>query len=808
MRRRAGMIRGIHIDPPTAPAIAGVVSGKNIVISLTTASTSRNGPITGYTLYYSIAGAAGPWTFIATLLPGQFPYTWTGTNPSTSYWFIATATDSLNLTSALSNAPGPLTTPAGSGTTILNGPTLGTCLIGGAQTYPAAAVTYMSKAKIAIINGNFDTAPSSFGRTRAALVSAIQSASTVGTIVAQYDIADYVDSAGASGGNYRGDVAWGNKVVAQNWLAYTSGSSGTKVINFFNASWWQTDSALFCTPDANGDQLEAAFAKNQITKYITGGTSNAAPTTAALFHDNWFPVPRSNGDYNRDGSLDGLSNTSTMDNWQLGLAKYPQTARAVAPTLLVGGNFQIRPTTYMNPAFVGVLDYCLYESAIGQWYSDESVFGTLGLLTNIQTTQNALAGNKYVIIGHDKLNASGSDPIAWDASHNVTANSPNFQGSRYGAALSRMLDNLLWFPNSTYSADAAANLRWFDELGVNASTAAALAYPNVDAGLGWLGPANGAYTTLPSGVLMRDHQNGVALVNPRGNGVKTFTVPGGPYQKIAGQLETTVNSGAVIGSNPTVTMQDRDGLFLVKTSSAGFAGSTLLYSDDFETGTNGSTITGTLMNWAPNLNDVAGSTLTYSRTQAFSGLQSIAFKFGGTGSLCELDFDLGAFYKEVMFEYYYYVPANYKHGASGSSNNNKFMRIGPNNPPSAGVERYGFSTERNTDQISDMAGEWDTSSDGSNMTANSISPNFITPADYGTWLKIRWYCKAATAKTTGPGILQMWRNDVLFIDQRPDSYVATGLHAFRYGYLLGAVNAVYNLNTVFYIDKMRVWVKP
>lgn len=223
------------------------------------------------------------------------------------------------------------------------------------------------------------------------------------------------------------------------------------------------------------------------------------------------------------------------------------------------------------------------------------------------------------------------------------------------------------------------------------------------------------------------------------------------------------------------------------------------------------------MNWSPNINNsvTPASSILYSNTQSHSSSKSIEFYFSAAGGsapcanyLAELDFDLGASYREVTFLYWMYIPTNYAHYASGSSNNNKFMRLSPTNPPSAGTERYGFSTERNSDFVSDMSAEWDDTLGGGMTAHGTFATSIISSSDFGTWVKFAWYCKAATARTTGLGIIKMWKNDALVISETPDSYDAPNTHNFRYGYLLGAVNSFRSGDTRFYIDDMTVWGNP
>ena len=57
-----------------------------------------------------------------------------------------------------------------------------------------------------------------------------------------------------------------------------------------------------------------------------------------------------------------------------------------------------------------------------------------------------------------------------------------------------------------------------------------------------------------------DYQNGIALANPKANGVKTVTVEAG-FHRIDGDQAPSVNNGLPAAS---ITLQDRDGIILLR----------------------------------------------------------------------------------------------------------------------------------------------------------------------------------------------------------------------------------------------------
>jgi hypothetical protein len=78
--------------------------------------------------------------------------------------------------------------------------------------------------------------------------------------------------------------------------------------------------------------------------------------------------------------------------------------------------------------------------------------------------------------------------------------------------------------------------------------------------------ANGSYPTDPyatkpwqNRVWRRDFDNGIALVNPKGNGVQTVSL-GGTFKHLTGAQNPSFNDGSSVTS---VTLKDRDGLILL-----------------------------------------------------------------------------------------------------------------------------------------------------------------------------------------------------------------------------------------------------
>jgi hypothetical protein len=133
---------------------------------------------------------------------------------------------------------------------------------------------------------------------------------------------------------------------------------------------------------------------------------------------------------------------------------------------------------------------------------------------------------------------------------NMKGNPTDYKTFRYGFT-SALMDNAYFdFSNGT-RAIYKPGVIWFDEYDLAGT-----------ANTNWLGVATEGPSTSPwqTGVYRRRFQNGMALVNPRGNGNRTVTIEQG-YCRIRGNQDPTINNGKPAMS---ITLRERDGLLLVK----------------------------------------------------------------------------------------------------------------------------------------------------------------------------------------------------------------------------------------------------
>jgi hypothetical protein len=242
-----------------------------------------------------------------------------------------------------------------------------------------------------------------------------------------------------------------------------------------------------------------------------------------IFLDNVFYQPRVSADYNQSGS--SLSASVAAQIWRSGYAAYVPLLKAALP----GASQQVWGNTadWANGSISGynqLLDGGVIESLIGQGYSYES-------------QSWAAMMNAYKII-MNATRASGFQIFEQDGT------ATDYQGMRYGLT-SCLLDNAYYYFNVTGPGGGSV-ITWFDEF--DASLGQATSQPPT--------------TAWQNGVYRRDFQNGIALVNPKGNGPQTVTLETS-YKHLSGVQAPSVNNGQTV---TTVTLNDRDGVILLRTS--------------------------------------------------------------------------------------------------------------------------------------------------------------------------------------------------------------------------------------------------
>jgi Hypothetical glycosyl hydrolase family 15 len=309
------------------------------------------------------------------------------------------------------------------------------------------------------------------------------------------------------------------KINAQNWWLYPSGTSGSPVPNFWaggGGPFYQINTTLFPAPDSGAHRYMDWFAGWYVANEMTPN-----PALNSAYIDNVFLQPRATGDWNLDGTSDSPSDP-TVGHWiHLGYNAYFSALRAAKPNVNLIGNIAGWGVASADLTdYQGQLNGGLIEGLIGFSWSPESWSGWQEMMNEYRKSIGALAAPNLALF--------------------ATVGSPSdYQTLRYGLA-SCMMDNGYFIYNSS---DSYNDLPWFDEY--NANLGAATTNPPTSA---W-----------QNGVYRRDFQNGIALVNPKGNGAQTVTLETS-YKRINGSQAPSVNNGQTV---TTVTLQDRDGIILL-----------------------------------------------------------------------------------------------------------------------------------------------------------------------------------------------------------------------------------------------------
>ncbi len=314
--------------------------------------------------------------------------------------------------------------------------------------------------------------------------------------------------------------SWGlyaSKLNSMKWWLYSDKTLLQSVASFWSGDMTINDT-LFTPRDSDGNTAIEWIARFYVTNYYKQN-----PAIDGLFMDNTFTKPSVDGDWNRDGKIDSKSDPQTGTWLRQGYARYYTLAASLMP-----GKYQIGnigdwaesgavPAEYRRLANGGVL-----EGYIGKSYSVESWGGWQGMMTRYNTIMGALLEPKLEI-----LNQWG-DPT-------------DYQSMRYGLTSTLMNDGYYSF---TDNARQYNGVTWFDEFDSKLGQSSSL-------------PATAAWQ---SGVWRRDFDNGIALVNPKGNGTKTVTLESA-YVKLKGTQDPATNNGQTV---TTVTLKDRDGIILLR----------------------------------------------------------------------------------------------------------------------------------------------------------------------------------------------------------------------------------------------------
>jgi hypothetical protein len=318
-----------------------------------------------------------------------------------------------------------------------------------------------------------------------------------------------------------------------------------------------------------------------------------APSLDGFFADDLFSRARAGGDWNRDNVDDGSGFTDHPERWiEQGEANFFAKLQSISSGKL---NFANYGNDYGNPSATPgpmsqVLHGGLFESLIGKGYSLDSYQPLDMALTAFNKAFDITQAPHLVVMGGTIPNGgssvSGNLPFAGTWNAPSTAVNGEYQWARYNLGTCLLTDGYCVISsqldrngvNNCYDS-SVGSLRYYDEYGGNYAASPGNTVPPLPTSasapsrgfLGWpiAGPSGVRQTKARwqkgsgLGVFAREFDNGIVLLNPKGNGVVTITssdLPG-MWHRLSGDQAPAVNSGAAFTG---VTLQDRDGIILLR----------------------------------------------------------------------------------------------------------------------------------------------------------------------------------------------------------------------------------------------------
>ena len=322
-----------------------------------------------------------------------------------------------------------------------------------------------------------------------------------------------------------------NNSNAPDWWLYDK--DGNIVAHTEHPNRWRANITEYVKPDANGDRYPEWKAKYDY------GWIMGAQVWDFWYQDvvNYRPKFQSRG-FIGDFSGGQISNVDELSAaWRRGHKKGWDEIRKLTPDKMIVGN----------------INWYLYQESTGRWdltEFDQQLEG--GLLEHIMNWDRSVEANK----GWETLRLF----YYWMFDYlrqpklvifNVYGDPKDYRFVRYSFASCLMNDG--YYDFSPLGAFNFGTVQWFDEFDLAGRSDTS-----------WLGKAISSPPDQPwrNGVYRRDFQNGIALVNPRGNGAVTITVEPG-FTRINGNQDRAVNNGQPAGN---INFADGDGIVLVRDS--------------------------------------------------------------------------------------------------------------------------------------------------------------------------------------------------------------------------------------------------
>jgi hypothetical protein len=285
---------------------------------------------------------------------------------------------------------------------------------------------------------------------------------------------------------------------------------------------WNTNVTEHVQRDANGDTWPEWAARRDYEVFFRD-----IPELDVWYIDNWFYKPRVRADWDGDGDDDDADSETVRRDYRKGLLNGLKRARQLAPDRIFIGNVDGSPQSgngmLTEPEYKSQISG-LYEGAMGLSWSQETWGSWESMMQQYQSTLANSRDRLLIMTVHGDAN--------------------DYALMRYGLTSCLMDDGYYYYTAENIRYRSAL---WFDEY--DADLGRAIDPPQFKA---W-----------QNGVYRRRFENGVVLVNPKGNGTRTVK-PGPGYNRIDGTQDRTVNNGQAADS---VTLAERDGIVLISDQS-------------------------------------------------------------------------------------------------------------------------------------------------------------------------------------------------------------------------------------------------
>jgi hypothetical protein len=316
-------------------------------------------------------------------------------------------------------------------------------------------------------------------------------------------LADKVSSENGPGGN-------GNWWLRKSDGTRTSHWPGNFSVNHSN----------FVTPDANGERYPGFYAQYAYDGMISQALFNA------VFLDAMSGQAYEVADWNGDGVDDARDSAVAIQAVSEGHVEYVNQIRLLKPGIIVIGNIgnSFHPARTMPAAYNQLIEGGLLEGFMGRTWSIESWGGWQEMMTQYHEAVGVLRGPKIAIL-------------------NAHVGETDYRLMRYGLT-STLMDNGYFAADPARDGEEYNWQFWYDEF---------------DLDLGYaVDPRQTA--AWSKGIYRREFDNGLVLVNPRGNGQQTVNVGPG-WKRFNGSQDAIHNSGQVA---ETISLLDADGIILLR----------------------------------------------------------------------------------------------------------------------------------------------------------------------------------------------------------------------------------------------------